>query len=181
MILPKWCNGCGVSPTDSLPRSLQTLFSHQSGARGESLVSHRLQSLGCSSWSSSGPCQQGTEATCDAALHSPRSESLLFPRSPNTSGPGAMRSQRARAPRGHAGPSGASTPRTCGPSPLPRAPAASRRARASPAVAALRSFQSEVHARGPREGQQHLGDVKLRGRGGAHCLQQQQRPERRLH
>lgn len=87
MILPKWLNGCGVSPTDSLPKSLQTLFSHQSGARGESPFSHRFQSLDCSSWSSSGPCQQGTEATCGAALHSPRSEPPL-PAQPRHEWPG---------------------------------------------------------------------------------------------
>lgn len=56
------------------------------------------------------------------------------------------------------------------------------RPRASPAIAALRSFQSEVHARGPREGQQHFGNVELGRRGGGTRDQQhgerEQQPQR---
>ena len=89
-------------------------------------------------------------------------------RRPRRTCPGPRPSPRARAPA--ARPPGRPRPR-----PAP--------GRASPAVAALRGLQREVHARGPREGQQHLGDVELgRQRAGAQRQQpreqEQQRPQR---
>lgn len=96
--------------------------------------------------------------------------------------PAAAPAQRPRAAAGRADQRRRPPPASLAPAHLQRAPAglptprrslpARRRPRASPAVAALRGLQREVHARGPRERQQHFGNVKLGRRGGGPQRQQ---------
>lgn len=169
-MFPKWTNGYGGSPTHALPRSSQTSFLHQSGARGESprlpktpepwlLLLELLRALtaGDRGHVRRCPLQPAIRAS------SSRAAQTRVARTPCAGGERARRGvtrDRLERARPH-----------LRPRPPSRAPAASRRGpRASPAVAALRSFQSEVHARGPREGQQHFGNVELGRHGGAHCL-----------